>query len=118
LDPVRDEGLQDVFERLRRFTAERGWSRHHDPKNLAMLVASEAGELIHLFRWVNNAEADAFAAHPDHRGPLEEELADVTIGILLLADRVGVDLLEIVRAKIARNAERYPAGDAGPRPLR
>jgi dCTP diphosphatase len=108
---MRDDGLADLVERLRRFTGERGWSRFHDPKNLAMLVASEAGELLHLFRWVSNAEADAFAARPETRRPLEEEIADVAIGILLLADRIGLDLAEAVRAKIARNAEKYPAGE-------
>lgn len=104
---MRDDGLADVVERLRRFTSERGWSRFHDPKNLAMLVASEAGELLHLFRWVSNADADAFAARPENRRALEEEIADVAIGILLLADRAGLDLVEAVRAKIARNAEKY-----------
>jgi dCTP diphosphatase len=108
---MRDDGLADLVERLRRFTGEREWSRFHDPKNLAMLVASEAGELLHLFRWVSNADADAFAARPENRRPLEEEIADVAIGILLLSDRVGLDLVEAVRAKIARNAEKYPVGD-------
>lgn len=113
-----DDRLQDLVERLRRFTGERRWSRFHDPKNLAMLVASEAGELLHLFRWVKNDEADAFASSAEHRGAVEEELADVAIGVLLLADRVGVDLAEIVRSKIARNAEKYPVARAAPLPLR
>ncbi len=107
-----DDRLADLVGELRRFTREREWSRHHDPKNLAMLVASEAGELLHLFRWVPNDQADAFAAHPEKRREIETEIADVAIGVLLLADRVGLDLAEIVRAKIARNAEKYPAGGA------
>jgi dCTP diphosphatase len=111
--PVRDDGLEDVLQRLRRFTGERHWSRFHDPKNLAMLVASEAGELVHLFRWVRNDEADAFATRPENRPPIEEEIADVAIGVLLLADRLGVDLLELVRAKIARNAQKYPVAHDG-----
>lgn len=116
VSPVRDDCLEDVLQRLRRFTSERNWSRFHDPKNLAMLVSSEAGELLHLFRWVANEDADAFAARPENRGAIEEEIADVAIGVLLLADRVGVDLLEIVRSKIARNAQKYPLlrdGEAG-----
>jgi NTP pyrophosphatase (non-canonical NTP hydrolase) len=102
--------LEDLTIRLRRFTGERGWERFHDPKNLAMLVASEAGELLQLFRWVPNDEADAFASGPERRAEIEEEVADVAIGVLLLADRLGLDLAAIVRAKIARNAERYPPG--------
>ncbi len=107
---MRDGDLQDLVERLRRFTGERAWGRFHDPKNLAMLVASEVGELVHLFRWVRNDDADAFAARPETRPAIEEEIADVAIGVLLLADRVGVDLPEIVRRTIARNAERSPPG--------
>jgi NTP pyrophosphatase (non-canonical NTP hydrolase) len=106
---VHEDRLQDLIERLRRFTRERRWSQFHDPKNLAMLVASEAGELLQLFRWVRNDEADAFARSPENRREIEAEIADVAIGLLLLADRVGVDLPEIVRSKIARNAEKYPA---------
>jgi dCTP diphosphatase len=111
------EPLHDLTLRLRRFTSERGWSRFHDPKNLAMLVASEAGELLHLFRWVRNEDADAFAARPENRAAVEEEVADVAIGVLLLADRIGLDLGDAVRRKIARNAEKYPAEGTPARPL-
>ena len=107
---VVDDRLQDLLVRLRRFTGEREWSRFHDPKNLAMLVASEAGELLQLFRWVRNDDADAFARSPESRREIEAELADVAIGVLLLADRIGADLPAIVRSKIDRNAEKYPVG--------
>jgi NTP pyrophosphatase (non-canonical NTP hydrolase) len=107
---VENDILQDLIVRLRHFTGERQWSRFHDPKNLAMLVASEAGELLHLFRWVKNDDADAFARRPESRREIEAEIADVAIGVLLLADRIGVDLAAIVRSKIARNAEKYPIG--------
>lgn len=103
-----NDPLRDLTLRLRRFTDERGWSRHHDPKNLAMLLASEAGELLHLFRWVPSGEADAFASRPENRAAVEEEVADAAISVLLLADRLGLDLAEAVRAKIARNARKYP----------
>lgn len=107
---MKEGDLHDLVQRLRSFTTEREWSRFHDPKNLAMLVASEAGELLHLFRWVKNDDADAFAALPENRSPIEEEVADVAIGVLLLADRIGLDLAEIVRSKIARNGAKYPVG--------
>lgn len=113
---MKNGDLQDLVERLRRFTGERQWSRFHDPKNLAMLVASEAGELLHLFRWVKNDDADAFAARPENREAIQAEIADVAIGVLLIADRIGVDLADIVRSKIARNAEKYPAGRSVVRP--
>ncbi len=94
--------------RLRQFNADRDWGQFHDPKNLAMLLASEAGELLGLLRWVPNADADAFVRSGEHRAEVESEVADVAIALLLLCDRAGIDLLPAVEAKIARNAERYP----------
>jgi NTP pyrophosphatase (non-canonical NTP hydrolase) len=105
---VTPDPLEALTLELRRFTRDRGWGRFHDPKNLSMLLASEAGELLQLFRWVPNGEADAFAAAPENRARIGEELADVAIGVLLLADRMGLDLPETIRAKIRRNGEKYP----------
>lgn len=100
--------LDRALARLRRFTAERDWARFHDPKNLAMLLASEAGELVALLRWIPNAEADAFVRARPNRADVEAEVADVAIALLLLADRAGIDLARAVEAKIAANAEKYP----------
>ncbi len=93
---------------LRKFTAEREWARFHDPKNLAMLLASEAGELVAVLRWVANGEADAFVRDPDHRPAVEAEIADVLIAALLFCDRAGIDPARAVEAKIAANAVKYP----------
>lgn len=101
--------LERIVARLRAFTAERDWGPFHDPKNLAMLLASEAGELTALLRWVANAEADAFVRSDEHRADVESEVADVAIALFLFCDRAGLDLFRIVEAKIDRNAERYPA---------
>ena len=100
--------LERVVAELRRFTAERDWAQFHDPKNLAMLLASEAGELVALLRWVPNAEADAFVRAPENRGGVEAEAADVAIALLLFCDRAGIDLAGAVDAKIAANAAKYP----------
>ncbi len=100
--------LERVLARLRQFTAEREWARFHDPKNLAMLLASEAGELVALLRWVANGEADAFVRSPEHRPAVEAEIADVAIAVLLVCDRAGIDLPRAVEAKIAANAVKYP----------
>ena len=100
--------LERVLERLRQFTAEREWARFHDPKNLAMLLASEAGELVALLRWVPNGEADAFVHAAGNRGAVEAETADVAIALLLFCDRAGIDLAAAIEAKIAANAAKYP----------
>ena len=100
--------LERVLTKLRQFTADREWNRFHDPKNLAMLLASEAGELVALLRWVPNEEADAFVRAPESRPGVEAEVADVAIALLLFCDRAGIDLARAVEAKIAANAAKYP----------
>jgi dCTP diphosphatase len=100
--------IERIVLRLREFTAERDWGQFHDPKNLAMLLSSEAGELTALLRWVANADADAFVRSKEHRGEVEAEVADVAIALLLFCDRAGIDLARAVEAKISRNAEKYP----------
>ncbi len=93
---------------LRAFVAEREWEQFHDPKNLAMAVASEAGELLAEYRWVSNAEADGYSKNNDHRKRIAAEVADVGIALLLFCDRIGLDLIEAIKQKIAVNRQNYP----------
>ena len=97
-----------VREKIRRFVAERGWEPFHDPKNLAMAVASEAGELCAELRWIASEEADAFAQRDDVRPRLEDEAADVAITLVMFCDRVGIDLERAIEAKLEKNATKYP----------
>jgi len=82
----------ELLEELRGFVREREWEQFHDPKNLAMLVASEAGELLAEYRWIPNERADAFSPEPEARQRIAAEIGDVGIALLLLCDRTGVDL--------------------------
>jgi NTP pyrophosphatase (non-canonical NTP hydrolase) len=100
--------LDEVLERIREFVRERDWEQFHDPKNLAMAVASEAGELAAELRWVDNRDADAWCRDPEKLPRVTAEIADVAITLLMLADRVGVDVLAAVRDKLAANALKYP----------
>ena len=93
--------LTEARNALRHFTTDRDWHQFHTPKNLAMALASEAGELVALYRWLQ----------PDEAAPKErvgEELADVLIFAIRMADVCGIDLLAEVARKIEQNAERYP----------
>ncbi|MFI5302863.1 MAG: MazG-like family protein [Polyangiales bacterium] len=108
MQPNSDERLADLIGELRAFVAERDWGRFHDPKNLSMLVASEAGELAAVLRWVDNGDADEVAKRDPTLLTLSDEIADVAIGLLLLCDRLGVDFIEVSRRKVARNRLRYP----------
>lgn len=104
--------LDELRAELRAFVAAREWEQFHDPKNLAMLVASEAGELVAEYRWVRGEDADAHSREPAARARIAAEVADVGIGLVLLCERIGVDLVEVMRAKVAKNAERYPVEGA------
>lgn len=101
--------LDAVVAELRQFVAERDWSQFHDPKNLAMLVASEAGELLAEYRWITGPAADDHSREEKARARITAEIGDVGIALVLLCDRIGVDLVEAMRAKLAANRAKYPA---------
>jgi NTP pyrophosphatase (non-canonical NTP hydrolase) len=94
---------------LRQFVAERDWAQFHDPKNLAMLLASEVGELVAEYRWVAGDAADAHSREDASRARIADEIGDVGIALLLLCDRTGIDLGDAIAAKLAKNRTRYPA---------
>jgi NTP pyrophosphatase (non-canonical NTP hydrolase) len=100
------EALKDG---IRRFAAARGWEPYHTPKNLAMALASEVGELCDVLRWLTPDESVAAGADPALRGAIADELADIANIVFLLSVHTGIDLSEAVAAKMAKNAIKYPA---------
>ncbi len=103
--------VDQVVDELRSFVAERDWEQYHDPKNLAMALASEAGELLAELRWVRSGDADEHVRREPYRAAVTNEVADVGITLLLFCDRAGIDLVAAMRDKIARNHDRYPADE-------
>ena len=102
--------INDLQQRLRDFAAPRDWDPHLTPKNLAMALVVEAAELVEIFQWKTAEESQRLSAQ-DHQH-LGEEIADVLMYLLQIADRAGVDLAEAVDRKIAMNALKYPAPTA------
>jgi len=100
--------LASLRDLIRAFVAEREWEPFHDPKNLAMAVASEAGELAAELRWVSNDASDAWCLVPANKARLTDEIADVLITTLMLADRAGVDVASAITSKLQKNGEKYP----------
>ncbi len=99
--------LERIQATLRVFSVDRDWARFLTPKNLAMALNVEAAELLELFQWLTPEESDAFGDHlPRQR--VEEEMADVLIYLLNLAERLDVDLLAAAERKIEVNARKYP----------
>jgi NTP pyrophosphatase (non-canonical NTP hydrolase) len=84
------------------------WKRFHNPKDLAISITLEAAELLEHFQWKAPAEVEAFLAVEENRRRLGEEMADLLILLVSLADAVGLDLLGAARAKLRDNAAKYP----------
>lgn len=100
-------GFQDLTERLAQFAKERDWEQFHSPKNLAMALIVEAGELVEQLQWLSEEESRAL---PDPlRQAVSEEAADVLLYLLRFCDRLGIDLEQAAWAKIEKNAAKYPA---------
>lgn len=102
-----DPALADLTQRLRGFAAERDWDRFHTPKNLAMALTGEAGELAAEFQWLTEEESRNLG--PEQRERVRQEAADVLLYLLRLCDRLEIDLAQAASDKIALNARRYPA---------
>ena len=89
---------EQLLEKIRRFNEERDWDQFHSPENLAKSVVIEAAELLECFQWNDEYDKEA----------LGEEMADVFTYLIDLADKIGVDLLDITDRKMDKNALKYP----------
>jgi NTP pyrophosphatase (non-canonical NTP hydrolase) len=99
--------LDELKERLREFARERDWEQFHSPKNLAMALIVEAAELVEHFQWLTEAQSQAL--DPEKREQVAQELADVFLYLVRLADRLDIDLMDAAQRKIVLNAQKYPA---------
>ncbi len=104
--------LLELKERIRAFSQVRDWEQFHAPKNLAMALAAEVGELMERFLWIGPEESRRLCEDPVKRAEVAEELADVLIYALRFADVVGLDATEVISSKMALNEERYPLAKA------
>jgi NTP pyrophosphatase (non-canonical NTP hydrolase) len=91
------------------FVAERDWSQFHSPKNVSMALAIEAAELMEHFQWLTTDASRELADQPEKLAEVAEELADVIGYSFALANELGLDISEAVRAKMVKNAQKYPA---------
>jgi dCTP diphosphatase len=97
-----------IQQALREFAEERDWNQFHSPKNLAIALSVEAAELLERFQWLKEDESRCLAEKPEDYRAVREEIADVLIYLLRLADQLSIDLEEAVREKMRHNAEKYP----------
>ena len=90
--------MNEVKEQIKQFNEERDWDQFHSPENLAKSISIEAGELLECFQWNNNFDKDDVC----------EELADVVNYCILLADKLDVELEDIILAKLEKTRKKYP----------
>lgn len=100
---------------LKKFADDRDWQQYHSPKNLAMALTGEVGELVEIFQWLTEEESKSVAQVPETARAVRDELADVLLYLVRLSSVLDVDLNEAVTTKLASNAQKYPAGDSTPK---
>lgn len=104
------DALVLLRDKLRRFAADRDWDQFHSPKNLAAALAVEAAELLEPFQWLTEEQSRHLTA--EQAEAVREEMADVLLYLIRLADKLDIDLVAAANDKIRRNAARYPVEKA------
>ena len=102
--------FDQLTRRIREFTEARDWQQFHSPKNLGMALIVESAELVEHFQWLTEAQSRTLP--PEKLVEVAEELADIQIYLIRIADQLNVNLLDAVDKKIMANAEKYPIDKA------
>jgi NTP pyrophosphatase (non-canonical NTP hydrolase) len=97
--------LQELTARMHRIRDTNGWQRFHSPKNLAMAASVEMAELVEIFQWLSEAQSKALP--PEQLAHAGQEIGDVVLYLLLLCSELGLDMNEVVSAKLADNEQRF-----------
>ena len=106
----RRDSLASLAARLRSFREQREWEQFHTPLNLAISISIESGELLEQFQWIDDKSAESQIEQ--RQEPIAEELADVVIYAIQLADVLGISLADAIDSKIDLNESRYPLAAA------
>ncbi|MFA6098239.1 MAG: nucleotide pyrophosphohydrolase [Patescibacteria group bacterium] len=101
--------ISELAKKILKFRDDRDWAQYHKPKELAVSISIESAELLEKFQWERKNKPEYIAAH---RREIGEELADVMIYSLLLAETLGLDVKKIVEEKLKHNEKKYPIAKA------
>jgi len=104
------DSLQDLRQRLQAFVDERDWQQFHSPKNLAMAMIVEAGELVEHFQWMTEVQSRELS--PEQKEQVSQEIADTFVYLLRIAEVLGIDIIDAANRKLIINAKKYPAEKA------
>ena len=109
---MTDARVDELIDMVVRFCEERDWDQYHNPKDLAIGISTEAGELLDLFRFRNESECMDLLSSDGSRADISDELADVLFFVLRFAKAADIDLREALESKVAKNALKYPVDKA------
>ncbi|OIR19196.1 hypothetical protein GALL_00750 [mine drainage metagenome] len=104
---VADSDFDRIRKQVRQFVVERDWDQFHSPKNLSMALIVEAAEMVEHFQWLT--EAQSCNLPPEKLAEVEQELADIQVYLISLAEKLKLDIVAAVEKKLVLNAEKYPA---------
>ena len=100
--------MDEIKLKLREFANKRNWNQFHNPKNLAMALGGEVGELLDIFQWLKDEESDLDGISDNNLTKTKEELADIFLYLIRIADKLDIDLVEEANNKIEINHQKYP----------
>ncbi|MCD9471978.1 nucleotide pyrophosphohydrolase [Photobacterium phosphoreum] len=98
--------IKQLQQTLTEFAQQRDWEQFHTPKNLAMALSGEIGELLEIFQWLTPEQSQQLS--PEKKQHASEEIADVMMYLLRLADKCDIDVMQACQEKIQQNAAKYP----------
>jgi dCTP diphosphatase len=99
--------MEEAKKRIQEFAKDRDWDQFHSPKNLVMAMSVEVGELMEHFQWLT--EQQSADLDSEKFSAVKDEMADIQVYLIRLADKLGVNILEAVEQKIQKNEQKYPA---------
>ncbi|XP_073015839.1 uncharacterized protein [Primulina eburnea] len=111
---VKDVSLKELRDRLEEFARVRGWEQYHSPRNLLLALVGEVGELSEIFQWKGEVEKGLPNWSLEDKRHLEDELSDVLLYLVQLANACELDLGQAALTKMMKNAQKYPINNQSP----
>jgi len=105
-----DKGIGEILNKIKKFRDDRDWMQFHDPKNMAVSIILEASELLEHFQWKTIEEVEGYTRQ--NHDEIKDEIADIALYLFELADNLGIDLIDAMKTKLAKNEIKYPAEKA------
>lgn len=101
--------ISELKKMVENFVVERQWEQFHNPKNLSMAISIEAAELMDIFKWVSSDDSKNISSKDKYRQPIKDEIADIIIYCIAFANRNSIDISDVIKAKLKKNAIKYPS---------